>query len=122
MAVILNIIAFSACLFWFYRIINAPKHKLLFPVVLVYLGSVILSFFIALAVQHDYLDGFVHLLASAVSILLFWIWTTIIIVIKHNKSGQTKYIGIDLAQTSALLIIPIFIVLLISNMSFKIGG
>lgn len=122
MAIILNLIAFAACLVWFHRIMNAPKHKLLFPVVLVYLGSATLSFFIALAVQHDFLDGIVHLLASAVSIFVFWIWTTIFIIMKHSKSGQTKYIWIDLAQTSLLFIIPIFILLLVTNLSFKIGG
>ncbi len=122
MAIILNLVAFTACLLWFHRIMNAPEHKLLFPLVLVYLGSVILSFFIALAVQHGFLDGVVHLMACAVSISVFWIWTTIIIIMKHSKSGQTKYIGIDLAQTSVLIIIPIFILLLVSNLTFKIGG
>lgn len=122
MAIILNIIAFSACLVWFHRIMNATERKLLFPVVLVYLGSVILSFFAALAIQHDFLDGIVHLLSSAVSILVFWAWTTVIILMKHIKSGQTKYIWIDLAQTSLLFIIPIFILLLVTNLSFKIGG
>lgn len=122
MAIILNFIAFAACLVWFHRIMNAPSHKFLFPVVLVYLGSVILSFFAALTIQHDFLDGVVHLLASAVSIFVFWIWTTIFIIMKHSKSGQTKYIWIDLAQTSLLFIIPIFILLLVTNLSFKIGG
>ncbi|WP_300660659.1 hypothetical protein [Fluviicola sp.] len=122
MAIILNLIAFAACLIWFHKIMNAPKHKLLIPVVLVYLGSVILSFFIALAVQHDFLDGVIHLMVCAVSILVFWVWTTIIIIIKHNKNGQTKYIGVDLIQTSALLIIPLFILFLVTNLSFKIGG
>lgn len=122
MAIILNLIAFTVCLLWFHRIMNAPEHKLLFPVVLVYLGSAILSFFIALAVQHDFLDGIIHLLACAVSISVFWLWTTIIIIMKHSKSGQTKYIWIDLAQTSALLIVPIFIVLMVTSLPFKIGG
>lgn len=122
MAIILNLIAFAVCLSWFHRVMNATKHKFLFPVVLVYLGSVILSFCITLNVQHDFLDGVVHLLSSAVAILVFWAWTTVIILMKHIKSGQTKYIWIDLAQTSLLFIIPIFILLLVTNLSFKIGG
>lgn len=122
MAIILNLIAFTACLLWFHRIMNAPKHRLLLPLVLVYLGSVVLSFFIALAVQHDFLNGIVHLLACAVSILVFWVWTTIIIIMKHSKNGQTKHAWIDLAQTSVLIIVPIFIILLVSNLTLKIGG
>ena len=112
MAIILNAIAFSACLVWFHRIMNATERKPLFPVVLVYLGSVILSFFIALAVQHDFPDGIVHLLSSAVSILVFWAWTTVIILMKHVKSGQTSF----------LFIVPIFILLLVTNLTLKIGG
>lgn len=122
MTIILNLIAFTACLLWFHRIMNAPSHKFLFPVVLIYLGSVILSFCITLNVQHDFLDGVIHLLVCAVSVFMFWVWTSIIIIIKYNKSGQTKYIWIDLAQTSLLFIIPIFILLLVTNLSFKIGG
>ncbi|WP_341902558.1 hypothetical protein [Fluviicola taffensis] len=122
MAIILNLIAFTACIIWFHRLIGKPGNKLILPVILVYLASTIISFMLSFAFQSDYLDGLLHIIISGVSILLFWLWTTIALIVKHLKNDQFKHLLIDLAQTSSLLIVPLFIVLMLSNASFKIGG
>jgi len=122
MAIILNLIAFTACIIWFHRLIGKPENKLILPVILVYLASAIISFMLSFVFQNDYLDGLLHIIVSGVSILIFWFWTTIALIVKYAKKNQFKYLLIDLAQTSSLLIVPLFIVLLLSNASFKIGG
>ncbi len=122
MAIILNLLAFIACIIWFHKLVRQPGNKLILPVILVYLATSIVGFMLSFALQHDYLDGLVHLIISGVSILLFWLWTTIVLIVKHAKKDQIKFLLIDLAQTSALLIVPLAIVFLISNASFKIGG
>lgn len=122
MAILLNLIAFTGCIIWFHRLIKQPNNKLILPVILVYLVSAILSFILALALQHDYLDGLLHMIISGISILIFWLWTTIALIAKHAGKDQFKFLLLDLAQTSTLLIVPLLIVLLISNASFKIGG
>ena len=122
MAIILNILAFIGCIIWFHKLIRQPGNKLILPVILVYLAATIFSFVISFAIQHDYLDGLLHMIVSGVSIGVFWLWTTVAIIVKHAKKNQIKNLLIDLAPTSSLLIVPIFIVLLLSNASFKIGG
>lgn len=122
MAIILNLIAFTACIIWFHRLISKPGNKLILPVILVYLASAIISFMLSFVFQNDYLDGLLHIIISGISILLFWLWTTIALIVKHVKKDQFRYLLIDLAQTSSLLIVPLFIVLILSNASFKIGG
>ncbi|MGV3610353.1 MAG: hypothetical protein ACO1N0_05365 [Fluviicola sp.] len=122
MAVILNISAFTGCIIWFHKLIRQPGNKLILPVILVYLAATILSFALSFALQHDYLDGLLHMIVSAIAILVFWLWTSIVIVVKYAKKGHAKFLLIGLAQTSALLIVPVAIVFLISNASFKIGG
>lgn len=122
MAIILNLIAFTACIIWFHRLIGKPERKLILPVILVYLASEIVSFMLSFVFQHDYLDGLLHIIISGISILLFWLWTTVALIVKHLKKDDFKYLLIDLAQTSSLLIVPLVIVLLLSNASFKIGG
>lgn len=122
MAIILNLLAFIACIIWFHKLIRQPGNKLILPVILVYLASSIVGFILSFALQHDYLDGLMHLIVSGASILLFWFWTTIALIVKHFKKDQVKLLLVDLAQTSTLLIVPLAIVFLISNASFKIGG
>ena len=122
MAIILNLIAFTACIIWFHRLISKPERKLILPVILVYLASAIVSFMLSFVFQHDYLDGLLHIIISGISILAFWLWTTVALIVKHLKKDEFKQLLIDLAQTSSLLIVPLFIVLLLSNASFKIGG
>ncbi len=122
MAILLNLIAFTACIIWFHRLIKQANNKLILPVIMVYLASVIVCFIFSLMLEHDYLDGLGHLITSAVSVGLFWLWTNIALIIKHAKDKQMKLLLIDLVQTSILLLLPLLIVLMISNASFKIGG
>lgn len=124
MAIILNIIAFTACIIWFHRLIGKPENKLILPVILVYLASAIISFILAFVFQHEYLDGLLHMIISGISILLFWFWTTIALIVKRTSNNQARSLLADLAQTSVLLIVPLAAVLIISNSTFslKIGG
>lgn len=122
MAIILNLIAFAACIYWFHRLISKPGNKLILPVILVYLASTIACFLVSFTLQQNYLDGLLHLIVSAFSLALFWLWTTIALIVKHAQSGKLKFLFMDLAQTLVLLLFPILIVLMISNTSFKIGG
>lgn len=122
MAILLNLIAFAACIFWFHRLISKPGNKLILPVILVYLATTIACFMLSFFMQHDYLDGLLHLIVSACCLALFWLWTTIALIVKHVRGGQLKPLLIDLAQTFILLLFPLLIVLMISNTTFKIGG
>nr|WP_294858893.1 hypothetical protein [uncultured Fluviicola sp.] len=124
MAIILNLIAFTACIIWFHRLIGKPENKLILPVILVYLASAITCFMLSFVFQHDYLDGLLHIIISGISILLFWLWTTIALIVKHTSNKQVRFLLTDLAQTSVLLIVPLGALLIISNSTFslKIGG
>ncbi len=122
MAIILNVFAFIGCIIWFHKLVQQPGNKLILPVILVYLAATIFSFVIAFALQHDYLDGLLHMIVSGIAILVFWLWTSIVIIVKYAKKDHAKQLLIGLAQTSALLIVPVAITFLISNASFKIGG
>jgi hypothetical protein len=62
------------------------------------------------------------MIVSGITILVFWLWTSIVIIVKYAKKDHLKFLFIGLAQTSALLIVPVAITFLISNASFKIGG
>ena len=122
MAIILNMLAFIGCIIWFHKLIRQPGNKLILPVILVYLAATIFSFIISFALQHDFPDGLIHMIVSGITIGIFWLWTSIAIIVKHAKKNQGKFLLIGLAQTSALLIVPLAIVYLISNASLKIGG
>jgi hypothetical protein len=122
MAIILNIIAFIGCIIWFHKLVQQPGNKLILPVVLVYLAATIFSFVIAFALQNDFPDGLIHMIVSGIAIILFWLWTSIAIIVKYAKKDQAKFLLIGLLQTSVLLIVPLAITFLISNASFKIGG
>lgn len=122
MAIILNLLAFIGCIIWFHKLIRQPGNKLILPVILVYLAASILSFILSFALQNDYLDGLLHLIVSGIAIGLFWLWTSLVILVKYAKKDQYRFLLVGLAQTSTLLIVPLAIALLISNASFKIGG
>lgn len=122
MAIILNILAFTGCIIWFHQVMRQPGNKLILPVILVYLASAIFGFIGSFALQHDYLDGLLHMIVSGISILIFWLWTSTVIIVKNAKKDRSRFLLLGLAQTSALLIVPLSIVFLISNASFKIGG
>lgn len=121
-AIVLNFMAFAGCVFWFHKILNNEKRPLIIPVVWSYLGSVLVCLFLSFAAQHDYLDGAIQLVVAGIFLVLFWLWTTIAIIVKHIQTGNPKRIWIDLAQNSLLVVFPLLIASVISNMSFKIGG
>ena len=122
MSIILNITAFIICIIWFQRRMNSESKKLILPVVLTYLLSALLAFIISFFVESEYLDGIIYLVIAGISILIFWIWTTIVIIMKNVKSSSQKHIVGDLAQNTILIVVPLLLWLWISNMSLKIGG
>ncbi|WP_294671685.1 hypothetical protein [uncultured Fluviicola sp.] len=123
MALILNLIAFVLCITWFHRLIKQPGNKLLFPVLMVYLGSSMMSFILAFVIQHDFLDILGHAIVTGIAVLVFWLWTSIVVIIKHVKTGDIRLLFTDLAQTTLpLLIIILFILSFNDGGSLKIGG
>jgi len=122
MNIILNITAFSLCIIWFHKRLNSGIKKPILPVILIYLVASIFIFALSLFIQAEYLDGVHYLIIGGISLFTFWFWTTISIIQKNRKHDTRKNIVGDLSQNILLLIIPLLIWLLISNMSLKIGG
>lgn len=122
MNILLNILVFFAFLSWFWKQFVDNNKKSFIGIVFLFLLSSMLLFGFSLYAQHDYLDGTLYLAAGGVSILAFWIYTSAIIIWKNVKDTNRKRLIPDLLQVLPLLLIPLLIVLLFQNMSFKIGG
>lgn len=122
MNIILHIIAFALCIAWFHQKINAQNRKLIIPVISIYLVATMLIAVGSLMTQAEYLDGIHYFLTGGVSLFIFWVWTTVVIIQKSVKNKNRTHLISDLAQNILLLIIPLLIWVAISNMSLKIGG
>ena len=120
MNIILNIIAFALCMTWFHKKMNSKNNALITPVILTFLIASIIAVVISLVAKAEYLDGIHYLITGSISLLMFWIWTTFIIVKK--SLNNRKQLFSSLAQNILLLTIPLIIWVLISNTSLKIGG
>ena len=99
---------------------NSKNNTLIIPVILTFLIASIVIVVISLVTQAEYLDGIHYLITGSISLLMFWIWTTFVIIKKNLKNR--KQLVSSLAQNILLLTIPLIIWVLISNMSLKIGG
>ena len=119
MAFLLNAVNLLLCLRWLHRSGSSPGRLL--GIVSAFLGGTVLSFAIALAVAHDYLDGLVHLWAAAVSVVLFWI-IGLVLLIQRAKRDKVPVVFREVAILSLVLLVPAAIGLLVANMRFKIGG
>lgn len=122
MNILLNILLLGLAVIWFNHRQKAETRKAVFPVVIAFTAGAILVFLISFAIQRDYLDGFLYLLCGGLNLLIFWIWTTVLIIYKHTKQKTTQLILPDLAQNSLLLITILILYFLMSGASLKIGG
>ena len=122
MAILLNTLVFSAFIYWFRKQVVINKKESFLGIILLFLLASFIAFVLSLFAEHDYLDGLQGLIAGGISISLFWISITAIIIHKNLSEKTTQRMAMDLVQTLPLLLIPFLIWLLMSNMSFKIGG
>jgi hypothetical protein len=84
------------------------------------LGSIV-SFTISMFIQSDYMEGIGHVIVIALSTILFWIGSLIIIWFRFSKVEKSdKPIATFLVSFSLLL--PLGVFLLLDGASFKIGG
>jgi hypothetical protein len=119
MAILLNAVNLLLCLRWFHR--SGRGAGRILAIVGAFLGGTVLSFLIALAVAHDYLDGVGHLAIAGVSVFVFWVVALVLLVQRAQRSKVRVGVG-DVAMVSLVLVVPALIVLLIANMRMKIGG
>lgn len=122
MIILLNIALLSLFLWWFWTHFVIQRKKVLLGIIGLFLFASILVFIFSLFVQSGYLDGVHHLIFGGVSIFLFWLSTTVLVIWKNINEKTTQRTFLDLLQLIPLILIPIFIWLIISNASFKIGG
>lgn len=122
MVLVFHLVVFAACISWFHYLVGKPGNNLLLPVIMGYLASTIVCFILYLALQTDYPDGWGALFSSALLMMLFWLWTLVVLLIKYIRKRTLKHLFLDLAQTSVLLLFPFVIFLLIGSRSFKMGG
>jgi VIT1/CCC1 family predicted Fe2+/Mn2+ transporter len=122
MNILLNLILLSLGIAWFNRRQKSETTKPVLPVILAYIGGAIFLFVLSLVIQSDYLDGILYILSGGLSLFMFWIYTTVAIIYRHNKMKTTGSVLPDLAQ-SAILLVPILILFfLVSGAQLKIGG
>jgi heme/copper-type cytochrome/quinol oxidase subunit 2 len=119
MAILLNTVNLLLCLRWFHR--SGTGAGRILAIVGAFLGGTVLSFLIALAMAHDYLDGVGHLAAAGVSVCVFWVVALVLLL--HRAQRDRVRVGAgDVAILSLVLVVPALIVLLLANMRMKIGG
>jgi hypothetical protein len=122
MNIILNIILLGLGVIWFNHRQKSETRKPVLPVILAYIGGTLFVFFMSFVLQSDYLDGILYILCGGLSLLAFWIWTSISIIYKNTRAKTTGYIFTELAQC-ALLLVPILILCAsLSGARLKIGG
>jgi len=122
MNLFLNVLLFALFGWWFWnqRIVKGKKY--FFGIILLYLVASIMAFLLSLYSQNEYLDGLQYLLNGGISISIFWLSATVVITWKNLKERTAQRMFMDLVQIIPLLLTPLMIWLMISNMSFKIGG
>jgi hypothetical protein len=122
MNIIFNIILLILGITWFQERQKSETRKSILVVTLAFIGANILIFFISMAIQQDYLDGFLYVIAGAANLLIFWIWM-VVSIIRHNiKRKITHQTPSDLAESSIVLILLVLLFFLLVNTPTKIGG
>lgn len=120
--ILLNLAVCGACLYWLHLWTAPGPRRLVLPIVLAYLFAAAVVLVLSLIVQAGYLDGVHYLLVGGAFLLLFWGWSTVVLVRRNRRDGTPQRLLGDLAQTSILLIVPPLLWLWIGSMSLKIGG
>ncbi len=119
MAILLHLLNLFLCLRAVHRSSNSRGRMAL--IVIVFLVGTVLSFGIALALKHDYLDGLTHLVAGGASVLLFW-FVVLVQLFTRARRDKVRVDPVNVAIVCLALLVPAGIGLLIANMQFKIGG
>ncbi len=122
MTAILNMLLVALFLIWFWNHVVISRKKTFIGIILLFLLSAFLLFIFLLLIRHEYLDGVHFLIAGGVSVTVFWICTTTIIIWKNIQDKTTQRTCVDLLQVTPLLLIPLLTWLLFSTMTLKIGG
>jgi RsiW-degrading membrane proteinase PrsW (M82 family) len=58
MSIILNIAVLFICLRWLYK--SNKNNGVLLGIVFTFIGGTVIGFVLALALEHDYMDGLTH--------------------------------------------------------------
>lgn len=119
MSIILNFLTLILCIWWLFK--SNKKNQVLVGIVFTFLGGTLVSFILALALEHDYLDGLIHLMVAGGSAVLFWLVSLVLILSQRNNFSSTERL-VKILILSIVVLLPLFIYLLVANMSFKIGG
>lgn len=119
MAFLLNAVNLLLCLQWFQR--SGSGTGRILGIVGAFLGGTVLSFAIAWAIAHDYLDGVGHLLIAGVSVFVFWA-TALVLLFRRANRNKLRVVPGEVAVLCLVLVVPAVIALSIMNMRFTIGG
>lgn len=119
MAYPINLLVLILCIWWLYK--SNKSNAKLFGIAFTFMGAMFLSFFLALAVQHDYLDGLGHLIAMGVCSVIFWLVSVTMILVLCKGLPAPQKLG-KIAILSLVIVIPIIIHAMLLGASLKIGG
>lgn len=107
------------CAIFLFRTKGSVREML--KIVIWFFAGIMVSFFLALAIEHDYLDGFTHIVASAVSCVVFWLIGISRLIFLFSR-GEKDLFWQQFIALSLVLIVPYFIYNILSGASLKIGG
>jgi Zn-dependent protease with chaperone function len=94
---------------------------MLLKIICSFILGTFISFVLAFVFDNEYLQGVAHLITSGGSAVVFWLTSIILLFISKHKTSTADRLGKVLLM-SMVLVVPVLIYSLISNMSFKIGG
>lgn len=85
MAILLNLIVLIICLILIFK--SDKNNGFLMMVSLLFILGTVVCFILAMAFEHEYLDGLNHIIVSAASSLLFWLVSMLLILFQTGKSS-----------------------------------
>ncbi len=122
MGIILNLIVIVVFINWFQNNLKKSDPFPLIGIILLYLISTVASFVLGMIIQNEYLDGIYLVIFAGISIVLYWIWVSVSLILFHRKQNNNAQIVIDLIQVLPLIIVPILLWVWLSTANLKIGG
>ncbi|MCC7454858.1 MAG: hypothetical protein IT222_11865 [Crocinitomix sp.] len=120
MAILLNLIVLIICLILIFK--SDKNNGFLMMVSLLFILGTVVCFILAMAFEHEYLDGLNHIIVSAASSLLFWLVSMLLILFQTGKKFSPIEKISKILTVGIVLFIPLFVYSLITTASFKIGG